>query len=265
MTKRFQNKNVFVTGASQGIGHEICRQFASEGATVGMNALDEDETKQAADSLQATLPGSTIEPYPGDISDAELIQTLVRDFAEKSGGLDVFVANAGITVFAPFLDVKLDEFDHLLGVNLRGTYFSVQEAARQMIRHKTRGKIILMSSVCGIQSHANTSSYGATKAGIRHLAISLADELGGYGITVNAVAPGATANERTLSDENYDAGWAAVAPNDRVGQVTDVAHTTLFLADEKSSHVTGQTVVVDGGWTTTSPLPSYLQRQLKGQ
>lgn len=263
MNRRFVGKRVFVTGASIGIGYEIARQFAAEGAIVGLNALTEDETVQAADKIADTPDGAVVDSFPGDISDVELIQDHIRTFADRHGGIDVMMANAGITVFAPFLKVQPREFDHLLGVNLRGTYFSVQEAARQMVQRETRGRIVLMSSVCGIVSHDWTSSYGMTKAGIRHLAISLSDELGRYGITVNAIAPGPIATERTMSDEQYDEGWAEVCPSGSVGHVEDVAHAVLFLADERSSQITGEVMVIDGGWSTTAPLPAYLKQQLR--
>lgn len=264
MAKRFEQKRVFVTAASVGIGYEICRQFVDQGAVVGLNARREETTQAAVDKLRSDYPNSAITPFPCDIADVEAIQARIRCFAEDNGGIDVFVANAGITVFAPLLDVKPDEFDRLMNVNMRGTYFSVQEAARQMIRRGTRGRIILMSSVCGFQAHANTSSYGMTKAGIRQLAISLADELGPHGITVNVIAPGATLNERTSEDAQYADGWANVSPTRRVGRVEDVAYCTLFLADDRASQITGEVIVVDGGWSIASQLPEYLEKELKG-
>jgi 3-oxoacyl-[acyl-carrier protein] reductase len=265
MPKRFQNKRVFVTAASVGIGYEICRQFVDEGALVGLNARRKTTTQSAVERLRSDYAGANVTAYPCDIADVDNIQDCIRHFADQHDGIDVFIANAGITVFAPFVDVKPNEFDHLMHVNMRGTYFSVQEAARQMISRGRGGRILLMSSVCGFQSHANTSSYGMTKAGIRHLAISLADELGPHGITVNVIAPGATLNERTSEDAQYADGWAAVAPNKRVGRVEDVAYAALFLADDRASHISGEVIMVDGGWTTTSPLPDYLEKELKGK
>jgi NAD(P)-dependent dehydrogenase (short-subunit alcohol dehydrogenase family) len=264
MAKRFENKRVFVTAASVGIGYEICRQFVDQGAVIGLNARRKETTRAAVDKLRSDYPDSKINPFPCDIADVEAIQVSIRRFAEQHDGIDVFVANAGITVFAPFLDVKPDEFDHLMNVNMRGTYFSVQEAARQMIQRGIQGRIVLMSSVCGFRAHANTSSYGMTKAGIRQLAVSLADELGPHGITVNVLAPGATVNERTSEDAQYAEGWASVSPTHKVGRVEDVAYATLFLADDRAGHISGEVVTVDGGWSTTSPLPAYLEKELKG-
>ena len=125
-----------------------------------------------------------------------------------------------------------------------------------MIEQKLAGRILLLSSVTGVQAHRNLSAYGVTKAGIRMMAKALALELGPYGITVNAIAAGATLTERTLRDDpGYEQNWNEVAPNGRTATVEDIAAALLFLASDEARHVTGQTLVVDGGWTIYSPLP----------
>ncbi len=265
MSVRFENKKVFVTGAACGIGYEICRQFALEGARVGLNARRQETSETSSKKINEELSNSLVSPYPADLSNVAAIQKSVNDFAEENGGIDIFVANAGITVFERFENILAEDFSHLMDVNMRGTYFSVQAAAKQMIKNGTKGRIILMSSVCGVQAHRNTSAYGMTKAAIIQLARSLSEELGDYGITVNVVAPGATQSERTLEDPNYTSGWKSVSPSRTVGTPADIAHTTLFLADEKSAHITGETIMVDGGWTATSPLPQHLEKELKPQ
>ena len=265
MNKRFNGKRVFVTGAGCGIGYEICRQFAQQGAFVGLNSRRRENAEKATAELNRELETLKVMPYAGDISDTMGIQSSIADFASTYDGLDVYVANAGITVFDSFLDVSVEQFDHLMAVNMRGTYFSVQQAAREMISRGIQGRIILMSSVCGVQAHRKLSAYAMTKAAIRMLAKSLSQELGEYGITVNVVAPGATLNERTTEDELYADGWRSVAPGGTVGQVEDVAHTTLFLADERSRHITGEVIMVDGGWTVSSPLPDHLEKELSSK
>ncbi|MCM8524938.1 MAG: SDR family oxidoreductase [Lentisphaeraceae bacterium] len=259
---RFEGKSVFVTGAGCGIGYEICREFAQEGALVALNSRRKSQTVEAAKKINHELAKAAVFPYHGDLSDVDTITAGINDFSEKNDGLDVFVANAGITVFNRFLDVNVDEFDHLMAVNMRGTYFSVQAAAKQMIKRKIKGRIILMSSVCGIHSHLWTSAYAMTKAGIRMLAKSLAEELGKYGITVNVVSPGATTTERTLEDPEYIQGWSDVIPDRQVASCEDISFTTLFLADERAGHINGEEIVVDGGWTITGPLPEHLKKTL---
>ncbi|NQZ56172.1 MAG: SDR family oxidoreductase [Lentisphaeraceae bacterium] len=262
MNKKFTGKRVYVSGAGCGIGYEICREFAAEGALVALNSRRAENAVAAAVKINDEIAEIKVSPYGGDISDVAAIQESIRDFAHKNDGLDIFVANAGITVFAPFLEVSVDEFDHLMAVNMRGTYFTVQQAAKEMISRGIRGRIILMSSVCGVQAHLNLSAYAMTKAAIRQLAKSLSQELGDYGITVNVVAPGATLSERTLEDAEYSDGWRSVSPSRTVGTVEDISHVTLFLADERSSHITGEVIMVDGGWSVSSPLPAHLQREL---
>jgi 3-oxoacyl-[acyl-carrier protein] reductase len=144
-----------------------------------------------------------------------------------------------------------------MAVNLRGSYFTAQAAARQMIDLGTEnGRILLMSSVTGTVAYPNLSAYGISKAGIQHMAKVLAVELGGYGITVNALCPGAILTERTLKDDPaYAANWQGVTPNGRVGHPDDIAAAALFLASPAARHITGQTITVDGGWTQQSPIP----------
>jgi NAD(P)-dependent dehydrogenase (short-subunit alcohol dehydrogenase family) len=254
---KFKNKKVIVTGAGAGIGFGICRSFAREGAIVALNDVNEELAIESARRLNAELPGEHVYAYAGDVSDVLCLQQMMEAFAGRFGGLDVVVANAGITNYGDFLSYTPEAFDRLTAVNLKGSYFTAQTAAKIMIQHKTEGRIILISSVTGVQAHLNLSAYGITKAGIRMMAKTLALELGSYGITVNAVAPGATLTERTLNDDpDYERNWNSVAPNGRTALVDDIAAPVLFLASPEARHITGETLTVDGGWTIASPLPA---------
>src|SRR5690606_38185940 len=124
-----------------------------------------------------------------------------------------------------------------------------------MIDHQAKGRILFMSSVTGHQAHQGLTAYGMTKTALQALAKFTAVELASYGITVNAISPGATITERTIQDPDYIAEWEKITPTSRVTKVDDIAHTALFLLSEKSSQITGQTIIVDGGWTSTSPQP----------
>lgn len=241
---------VLVTGAGAGIGRGLAAAFADAGATVVVNDIDAD----AAHAVASALPGATAEV--ADVADVGAVRAMVERVVARHGRLDVAVANAGITRFGAFLDYEPDDFDRVVAVNLRGTYFTAQAAARAMVARGRGGRILLVGSVAGVRTINGLSVYGATKAAIGHLAAALALEVGGHGITVNAIAPGATLTERTLLERpDYAEAWASVAPDRHTGAVEDVAAVALFLAADAAGHVTGQTILVDGGWTTTGHVP----------
>lgn len=253
---KFHGKVVWVTGAGQGIGFEICRQFALEGASVALNDIDPELAGDAAGKINQEAGREAVLALDGDISEIEILKDSISRIISVFGRLDILVANAGLTSFGEFLEYPVEAFDRVVGINLRGSFFSAQLAAKQMISQKTHGRILLMSSVTGVQAHRNLSAYGMTKAAIRMLARSLALELGPHGITVNALGPGATLTERTLQEgENFITGWKSVAPDNQVASVEDIAAAALFLASSEARHITGETLMIDGGWTIHSPLP----------
>jgi 3-oxoacyl-[acyl-carrier protein] reductase len=247
---------VFITGAGQGIGYALCRAFAAQGAQVALNDLDPAKAEQAAEAINVAVNAERVRPFAGDAADVSAMGALINRFADEAGALDVVIANAGVTRYVPFLDSTPENFDQIVSVNLRGTYFLAQAAARRMIADGKAGRIILLSSVVGLRAFPNFSIYSMTKAGIAMMAASLALELGPHGITVNAVSPGATLTERTLrEDPNYEAGWGQVTPNGRVNSVEDITAPALFLASPAAQQINGQNWVIDGGWTLASPLP----------
>ncbi len=249
----FQNKVAIVTGAGQGIGFEICRQLASEGASVVLNDIDKALAEQAAESIR-NENGSCIALH-GDSADLAFIDQMVHTAVEQFGKLDIAIANAGITLFGEFLDYSPESFFKVLKVNLGGSFFLAQRAARQMIVQQKGGAILLTSSVTGHQAHKNLAAYGMTKAALEMLAKNLVIELSGYRIRVNAIAPGATLTERTLDDPTYENIWSGITPMGRPATTLDIANTALFLVSDKAAHITGQSLVVDGGWTSISPSP----------
>lgn len=251
----FLNQSVLVTGAGQGIGYALCLAFAQAGAWVGLNEIDPTLAQHATETINAHLGQVRVWALPCDVADTPALERTLQEWVAQHGRLDVVIANAGITDYGTFLETTPADFDRVMGVNLRGSYFTAQYAARQMVAQQQGGRILLMSSVVGLRAHRNLTAYGATKAGIAHMATLLALELGEYGITVNAIAPGATLTERTLQDDpQYAENWASVSMNRRCGTVEDVVNAALFLASPASGHITGQMLVVDGGWTGHSPL-----------
>ena len=251
----FTGKAVLVTGAGTGIGYALCQAFASAGATVALNDLDPTLCQRAARQINETLGVEGVHPYACDVADVQAVRTMLQHFVDAAGRLDIAIANAGITNYEAFLTSTPEAFDRLTSVNLRGSFFTAQAAARIMIAAHIPGRIILMSSVAGIQAHVNLGGYGITKAGIRMMAKIIALEVGPYGITANAISPGATLTDRTLHDDpEYERHWASVTPTGRAGSVEDIVAAALYLASPEARHVTGHTLVVDGGWTLQSPL-----------
>lgn len=252
----FSGKSVIVTGAGLGIGFALCRAFAAAGAYVALNDVQTEVAQTAADKINGEIGKACVTPYACDVSDVAAVRAIIDSFATHHGRLDVVIANAGITNYGSFLEYTPEAFDRLLSVNLRGSYFTAQAGAKAMIAHGIAGRILLTSSVTGIAAYQNLSAYGITKAAIQHMARTLAVELGAYGITVNAISPGATITERTLLDDpNYEANWAGVNPTRRAGTVEDIVATALFLASPEARQITGQNITVDGGWTLISPIP----------
>jgi glucose 1-dehydrogenase len=248
------NKSAVVTGAGQGIGLEICRKLAAAGVNVILNDLD--ASLAEAGAKQITASGGICVAVPGDSSDITVITKLVDTAVKEFGQLDIAIANAGITLWGEFLSYTPESFQKVMQVNLGGSFFLAQAAARQMIAQGRGGSVLLTSSVTGHQAYTNLAAYGMSKAALEMLAKNLVVEVSQYGITVNAIAPGATVTERTQREEkDYEATWSRLTPMGRPASVTDIANVVLFLVSDEARHITGQTIIVDGGWTSISPLP----------
>jgi 3-oxoacyl-[acyl-carrier protein] reductase len=257
------NRVAIVTGASREIGAAMAEALAGAGAAVLVAHYAEPE-RAAAVVARISASGGRALAHDADCSSVAANQQLVARAVAAFGRLDIFVANAGLTIASSFLDTNEADWDTLTNLNLKGSFFGAQAAARQMIAQATAGpaaaggggRIIFSSSVTGVQAVPNLVAYGVTKAGLRHMAKVLALELGPHGITVNALGIGATVNERNLRDDpDYAAHWAGVTPAGRAGQPADVAAALLFLASPAAAMVTGQTLLTDGGWTIASRMP----------
>jgi len=248
-----KNKVAIVTGAGQGIGLEICVQLAKHGVHVVLNDIQESLAADAAKKITHEK-GSCI-PLAGDVSDPEFIEWMVRYSVSHFGKVDIAIANAGITLFGNFFEYKPDDFYQVLRVNLGGSFFLAQASAKRMKEQGSGGKILFMSSVTGQQAHKNLAAYSMTKAGVQMLAKNLVIELAPLKINVNAIAPGATLTERTLSEEGYEKTWQRLTPTGRASTVSDVAAAAVFLVSPAADQITGQTLVIDGGWSSISPSP----------
>jgi NAD(P)-dependent dehydrogenase (short-subunit alcohol dehydrogenase family) len=250
----FKNKVAIVTGAGQGIGLEICSQLARERVHVFLNDIDETLANRAAKDIIKESGGNCI-ALPGDSSDTVFIQQMVDTAVAQFGQVDMVIANAGITLFGDFFTYTPEAFFRVMQVNLGGTFFLAQAAANQMKKQAAGGSLLFTSSVTGHQAHKDLAAYGMSKTALEMLAKNLVIELSQYKINVNTIAPGATLTERTLDDREYAATWSRITPMGRAATVSDIASAALFLVSEKAKHITGQTLIVDGGWTSISPSP----------
>ena len=254
MEKTFKNQTVIITGAGVGIGFEIARYLSLKGASVVLNDIKAGLAEEAAAKINAE--GGACIPMSGNVAEVDFLYEMVDRAVSEFGKLTIAIANAGITTFGDFFEYDPKSFEDLIAVNLRGSFFLAQAAAIQMRKQGEGGRILFMSSVTGHQAHKYLAGYGMTKAGLEMLAKSLVVELSPFKITVNAIAPGATVTERTLIDDpNYRETWAKISPTGRASSTIDIARAAAFLVSPTTEQITGQSLVIDGGWSCVSPSP----------
>jgi 3-oxoacyl-[acyl-carrier protein] reductase len=234
-------KKALVTGASGGIGGAIARALHEAGAQVALSGT----RQEALDAMAAELPGSV--PLRCDLSDTAQTDALVGRAEEALGGLDILVANAGITKDGLLLRMKDEDFERVLDINL-GSYFRLARAASKGMMKRRRGRIIAITSVVGVTGNPGQANYAASKAGMIGFTKSMAAELASRGITANCVAPGFIVSPMTdaLNDAQKEAITGNI-PAARLGQPDDIAAAVIYLSSDQASYVTGQTLHVNGG------------------
>ena len=244
-----------VTGASRELGAAMATALAGRGMSVVVaHHAEPDLAGEVVASISST--GGEAVPYDADLASIDENRALVDFAVNELGRVDVFVANAGLTRWAPFLETDEATWDTVVDLNLKGSYFGAQAAVRAMVAQGDGGRIVFSSSVTGQVAVSNLSAYAVTKAGLAHLARVLSLELATHGITVNALGIGATVNERNLRDDpDYATRWAGVIPVGRVGRPEDAAAALLYLVSPEAAMVTGQTLTVDGGWAAVGDVP----------
>ena len=247
--KLLLGKNVIITGASRGIGKGIAELFAKHGANIAFTYHSSDEKAKLLET-ELSVNGCKAKGYKSDASDFEAAQQLVKDVMDDFGSIDVLVNNAGITKDGLLMRMSEEDFDSVMNNNMKSVFNMTKAVATPMLKAKS-GSIINMSSVVGIKGNAGQANYAASKAAINGFTKSIALELGSRNIRCNAIAPGFIETEMTeaLGEETVKQ-WRAQIPLKRGGTPEDIANTTLFLASDLSSYVTGQVIHVCGGMLT---------------
>jgi glucose 1-dehydrogenase len=247
---RLDGKKTLITGAgSYGIGRAIALAFAREGADVAIHYHSRPEVA-AAVVAEIETHGRRGFALQADLGEAKACRQLVRDAAGRLGGLDVIVTAAAVIHRKPILEITDAEWDHMMALNLRGTFACAAEAARLMRASATQGRIILIGSIVQQLALAGQIAYGVTKAGVAQLARGMAYELAKDGITVNVIAPGPTLtdfNRDFLSDPAVRQQRIDAVPLGRLGEPEDMAEAAVYLAGPGAAFTTGITIFVDGG------------------
>lgn len=251
MSSEDASKNLFlagkvalVTGASRGIGRAIAQQLAQRGAKVACVATRAENCAETVAACNALTDGAAA--YGVDVSSTEDVAALCKSVQSELGGLDLLVNNAGVTRDQLMLRMSEEDFDRVIDVNLKGVWNFSKGAMRTLM--KARGRIINISSVVGVTGNAGQANYAASKAGVIGLTRSLAKELAGRGVCVNAIAPGFIETDMTAAiDENAAAELRKSIPLGRIGRAEEIAAAVDFLAGPGGDYITGQTLVIDGG------------------
>ena len=241
-----EGKKAFVTGGARGIGREIVLSFLSNGATVYFNDINESEFM---DEYQELASKNNCEVFfkKANVADEAEITAVVEEVLAESGGIDIVVNNAGITRDGLLMRMKAQDWDDVIKINLTSAFYISKAFSRSMLKQRS-GSIINVASIVGVIGNAGQCNYSASKAGLIGFSKSLAREVAGRGVRVNAVAPGFIQTPMTdkLNDEQKNALYSQI-PLNRLGVPSEVAKVILFLASDLSSYVTGQVINIDGG------------------
>ena len=242
----FKNKTAVITGGSRGIGLAIAKKLAEGGANIAVLYVG-DESEVAAAKAELEQYGTKVEQYFCDVSDFEKSKAVSEQVIEEFGKVDILINNAGITRDKLVLNMEESDFNAVINVNLKGTFNMIKHFYKHFMKNRG-GRIVSTSSIVGLIGNAGQANYSASKAGIIGLTKSVARELAGRNVTVNAVAPGYIGTDMTnvLPDKVKETMKAQI-PAKRIGTPEDVANVVAFLCSDEAAYVTGEVIRVDGG------------------
>ena len=242
---KLENRVAIITGGSAGIGKAIAKRFLQEGAKVIICDIVDEKLNKAEEELS---PAGILRTYHTNIADKEQVSNMIERVLEEFGRIDILINNAGITKDAQFYKMTEEQFDQVIQVNLKGNFNMTKAVLPNMMENKY-GKIVHLASVSAFNGNFGQSNYAASKAAIMGMTRVQGKELGKYGISVNAIAPGSIMTDmyNAVPEEVKQAKLAKI-PLRRYGDPTEVASLALFLASDESSYITSQTIVIDGGF-----------------
>lgn len=248
-----KDKRIIVLGGGQGMGEATCHLLGELGARVAVVDRSEDAAERVTEMLRST--GVEALPVACDVLDDDDLTGAIARIERDWGAPDGLVTIVGAARLSSSIDMKMDEWDSQIDLNLRYIFLAAREVARSLITRGRPGAMAFVGSVDGIQAAANHAAYGVAKAGLIHLVKSLAGEWSPYGVRVNVVAAGSIATVRhPRADEGSEMGLVGRLPLKRRGDMADVANALAFLLSDMARYITGQTLVVDGGHTTVGPV-----------
>jgi len=260
MTRRLEDRIAIVTGAAKGMGADICRAFAREGAHLALAARERAPLEVLSREVETLGRQALVEPT--DVTDEDAVQRLVdRTRAAFGGRIDILVNAAGVTgpIETPVWEIKAEDWDHVMAANVRGTFLPIKHVLPTMIAQRY-GKIVNISGTSGLRGYKHRAAYASSKWALRGLTRTVALEVGPYNINVNALHPGIVAGDRIdrlcrekarrrgSTPEQVREEYVQEMALRRVTTADDIANAVVFLASDASKNMTGQSVTVDGGW-----------------
>jgi 3-oxoacyl-[acyl-carrier protein] reductase len=261
---RFENNVAVITGGASGIGREVARRMAQEGARIFVADRNIAAARQVARELSSL--GVTAEAVEVDVGDPASVDAMVKAIMRSAGRIDILVHSAGVGIERLFLEMSPQEWRRIIDIDLTGTFLTCQAVAREMI-DREYGRILTISSTAGLRGGTGRAAYGAAKAGVIGLTKVMAIELAPYGVTANTLTPGAIETELVAAMHSAETRrvYTDAIPMNRYGTPDDVASAALFLVSEESRYVTGHALAVDGGFLAAGVVQKTSRMKKNGQ